>query len=80
MDLIVKEAVEVRMTVSLPEKRYELFTVETVKDINDVDVEIPRLMGTYALADLQRQKEMVQNQLDEIDLKIDAISNTNKKN
>ena len=74
MDLIVKEATEMRMTMPTLDKRYELFTTETVKDINDIDVQIPRSIGRYSLADLQREKEMLENQLDQVNSKIEAIT------
>jgi len=52
---------------------YELFTEETVKDINDVEVTIPRSIGQYSLAQLQSEKVSLQNQIASIDEKISAI-------
>ena len=52
---------------------YELFTEETVKDINDVEVTIPRSIGQYSLAQLEQEKANYLTEIAIIDEKISAI-------
>lgn len=54
---------------------YELFIQETVKDINDNEVVIPRSIGQYSLAQLEQEKASYQNAIISIDEKIEAINN-----
>lgn len=53
---------------------YELFTQETVKDIEDNDVIIPRSIGQYSLAQLEQEKENYLNAIESVDEKIAAIN------
>lgn len=52
---------------------FELFTEETVKDINDVDVVIPRSIGHYSLAQLEAEKQNYLNAITSVEEKISAI-------
>lgn len=52
---------------------YELFIQETVKDINDKEVIIPRSIGNFSIGQLNAEKSNLQNQIAEIDNKISAI-------
>lgn len=52
---------------------YELFTTETVQDINGNEAVIPRSIGHYSVAQLESEKASYQNQIAEIDNKISAI-------
>lgn len=52
---------------------YELFTQETVKDIEGNDVIIPRSIGQYSLAQLEQEKANYQNAIASVDEKISAI-------
>jgi hypothetical protein len=54
--------------------RYELYTVQTIKDINGIDVQVPQSIGTYSIAELEAQKVSFQEQIDIIDEKIKAIN------
>ena len=52
---------------------YELFEIKTIKDINDVDVQVAQPIGQYSLADLNAEKERLQNEIADIDVKISTI-------
>lgn len=52
---------------------YELFEIKTIKDINDVDVQVAQSIGQYSLADLNAEKERLQNEIADIDVKISTI-------
>jgi len=54
--------------------RFELYTVQTVKDINGIDVQVPQSIGTYSIAELESQKASLLKEIDLIDEKIDAIN------
>lgn len=54
---------------------YELFTTETVKDINGNEVVIPRSIGQYSLAQLEQEKAQYLSQITNIEEKINAINN-----
>ena len=54
---------------------YELFTTETVKDIDGNEVVIPRSIGQYSLAQLEQEKENYLNAIKSVDEKITAINN-----
>lgn len=54
---------------------YELFTRETVKDVEDNEVIIPRSIGQYSLAQLEQEKENYLNAIKSVDEKITAINN-----
>ena len=54
---------------------YELFTTETVKDIDGNDVTIPRSIGQYSLVQLEQEKQNYLNAIDSVDEKIEAINN-----
>ncbi len=53
--------------------RYELFTNETTKDVNGEDVIIPKSIGKYSLAQLERMKAEAQGLVNSAQAKIDAI-------
>lgn len=53
---------------------YELFTQETIKDINGVEVVIPRSIGQYSIAQLEQEKTNLQNAIASVDEKIEAIN------
>jgi len=54
---------------------YELYVNETVKDINDNDVVIPKSIGRYSIADLNNQKNYFTSEITKIDEKLAAIGN-----
>ena len=60
--------------VDQAQDRYELFVVQTIKDINGIDVQVPQSIGTYSIAELEAQKVSFQEQIDKIDEKIEAIN------
>lgn len=53
---------------------YELFTQETVKDIDGNDVVIPRSIGQYSLAQLEQEKANYLTAIEGVDEKIAAIN------
>lgn len=81
MDYIVKQqpAEETRIVLSPMPTRFELFTTEIVKDVNDVDVTIPKPMGWYTLEQLENEKAMLLERISDIDSKITAINNMIEK-
>lgn len=54
---------------------YELFTEETVKDIEGNDVTIPRSIGQYSIAQLEQEKANYLSAIEGVDEKINAINN-----
>ena len=54
---------------------YELFTQETVKDIEGNDVIIPRSIGQYSLSQLEQEKKNYQDAILSVEEKISAINN-----
>ena len=54
---------------------YELFTQETVKDIEGNDVIIPRSIGQYSISQLENEKKNYQDAILSVDEKIAAINN-----
>ena len=58
---------------------YELFTTETVKDIDGNEVVIPRSIGQYSLAQLEQEKANAiynhETYIAGLDEKINAINN-----
>ena len=53
---------------------YELFTTETVKDIDGNDVEIPRSIGQYSIANLEMEKQNLLNAIASVEEKLAIIS------
>jgi hypothetical protein len=74
MDYIVKETSVPIFEISAEEKQFQLFAVDTVKDINEVDVQIPRDIGIYTLSNLTNVKNRLLERIQEIDAKIAAIN------
>ena len=74
MDYIVKETSVPIFEISAEEKQFQLFAVDTVKDINEVDVQIPRDIGIYTLSNLTNEKNRLLERIQEIDAKIAAIN------
>jgi cell division protein FtsB len=54
--------------------RMELFITETLLDVNGESVTISRSIGFYSIDDLQRQKDGLQAQMDDLDTKIATIN------
>jgi len=54
---------------------FELFTIETVKDIDGNDVTIPRSIGQYSLAQLEQEKQSYLTAIASIEEKETAINN-----
>jgi len=52
---------------------FDLFAIETVKDINNEDVQIARSIGRYSKAQLESEKASLEAQISEIDKKLEAI-------
>lgn len=52
---------------------YELFVTETVKDIDGNDVEIPRSIGQYSLAQLNQEKTNYETAIVKVEEKISVI-------
>jgi len=75
MNYIVKEINEAAsMQPTQPEKKYELFNSETVKDVNGKDVTIPKSIGWYSVTRLENEKLRLQEQIAEIENKLSAIN------
>lgn len=53
---------------------YELFTTETIKDINGNDVTIPRSIGTYSITQLEQEKQNYLSAVSGVEEKISAIN------
>ena len=53
--------------------RFELFTTEVMKDVNDKNVTIPRSLGFFTLENLTNDKKELQKRMDDIQEKIDTI-------
>lgn len=78
MELIVKKQTDPAFRIMTPvdiasTTRYELFTPETVKDVNDEDVTIPKSIGFYSLSELNAEKARLETMLASIEEKITAI-------
>jgi len=58
---------------------FNLFVVETVKDINDKDVQVARSIGRYSKAQLESEKASLEAQIGEIDKKLEALTSQNKE-
>ena len=54
-------------------EEFELFTIETVEDVNGNPVQIKKSIGRFRLDQLQAQKEALLKQIADIDEKIAAI-------
>jgi hypothetical protein len=76
MAFIVKESTTdlgpISMRATAPVK-YDLFTAEIVKDINEIDVTVPKSAGVYLLEDLIKSKGVLQAQLADVEDKIKDI-------
>jgi len=53
--------------------QYELFTTETVQDVDGNEVVIPRSIGQYSLAQLEQEKANYLLAIASVDEKISAI-------
>ena len=60
------------------EKMYELFTTETIIDINDRPVTIPKSIGTFSLSQLEAEKANILIRIADIEEKIEAINDMEK--
>ena len=69
MDYIVKPANQQVET----NEYFELFVIDTIKDVNDNEVQVARSIGQYSVAQLENEKAMLETQIDEIDKKLEAI-------
>ena len=58
---------------------FDLFVVETVKDINDKDVQVARSIGQYSKAQLESEKANLEAQIGEIDKKLEALASQDKE-
>ncbi len=56
-------------------QQFELFKTESVKDIDEVERQIPQSIGFYTLEILEERKAELRKQIDDIDNKITAIKN-----
>lgn len=81
MNYIVKpQTIEMARVIETPmPTRFELFATEVVKDINDLDVTIPKPIGWYTLEQLENEKAMLLERISDIDSKITAINNMIEK-
>jgi|GEM_PF-3574224 len=71
MELIVKP---INQNIEIDNDRFELFIVETVKDIDGNEVQIPKSLGVFSKQDLQNQKASYEREIEEIDKKLNAIN------
>jgi hypothetical protein len=55
---------------------FQFYQVSKMNDINEIEVQVPILLGTYSLQDLELRKVVIQIQLDEVNEKIAAIYNS----
>lgn len=81
MAFIVKESTAISGPISMRATapvKYDLFTAEVVKDINDVEVTIPKTVGTYLLEDLIGSRDLLLAQLADIEDKIKDIEDFKK--
>jgi len=75
MDYIIKEQNPVVLSKApLPPTRYEFYEPVTTKDVNDVDVVIPKLVGSYTIDELNKQRATLEASLADVIAKIDAIT------
>jgi len=75
MNYIVKEMDNsAEMRPVQPEKKYELLSTETVKDVNNKDVTIPKSLGWFSVTSLELEKTRLTEMIAEIDAKLSAIS------
>ena len=70
MQIIAKQ-VENQTEIS---QSFELFTTETIKDVNNKDVIIPRSLGHFSLASLEAEKNQYNTMIASVDEKIAAIN------
>jgi hypothetical protein len=54
--------------------RYELMTTETIKDVNNRNVTIPRSLGFYSLEQLNNEKATLLERVTDLEAKIQAIN------
>lgn len=60
MEYIVKEKQETESTFK------DFYVVDTTKDIDGNDVQIPRFIGTYSKAQLESEKQMIDSQIESL--------------
>jgi len=74
MEYIVKQTNVPVFEIKTEDKQFQLFTIDTVKDINETDVQIPRSIGIYTLVSLTTEKTRLLERLKELDNQINAIN------
>lgn len=55
-------------------ERYDFYTTETIKDVLGNDVQIPKLVGSYSLDELLKQKTSIEESLADVTVKIELIN------
>lgn len=53
---------------------YKLYTVETLKDVNGNEVQVPKLIGNCSIEQLESQKNSYLAMIADIDEKLKAIA------
>ena len=61
------------------DEEFELFTIETVEDVDGNPVQVKKSLGRFRLDELEAQKSILQEQIDDIDEKINAINTLQKE-
>lgn len=67
------------INIAEDQKEYELYYLETIKDVSDNNVVVPRLEGKVTIAQLNRQKEDLLKMVADVDNKINAITSLSQK-
>ena len=70
----MSEITATQKTTSISEGQYELFTEVEMTGADDKLVMVKQSIGTFTLVQLESQKASYQTRIDEVQVKIDAIS------
>jgi len=60
-------------------KKFKVSCIETVKDVDDKDVRIPKFIGNITIEHLEQRKASIQKEMDVIDERIAAINKYKNK-
>lgn len=58
--------------------QYELFKTSLMKDVDEIERQIPESVGFFTLEILEERKRELQSQIDDIDNKINSIMSCQK--
>jgi hypothetical protein len=71
--IVQKQEAMAQMMMPIQEERFELFAPETLKDVNGKTVTVPRSVGFHTVAQLEKHKANLLEQIADIDEKLATI-------